>query len=169
MRRLQGKKLRKKHAKKQLKRLLWQRKQPNSRRKKDYKLRVNGYQRRSWLRKKRLMQGELPWSLQVWYQQMMKAKRKKNEEVELWLEIKRKRIRSSNRLMQMQKQTLLLRIKTRLKKVVMKLKLIQQQLLYNQNLKQRHQLKQQQLSKRKKRRKKNLMIGKMPSMMLRID
>ena len=84
-------------------------------------------------------------------------------EVELWLETRRKRIRSNSKL-KLQK-TRQQRIKPRLKMMVtVKLMLIQQPLLFNQNLKQRHRNKQQ-LSRQKRRRKKNLMIGKMPSMM----
>ena len=168
MRRLLGRKPRKRHDKMRLKRLPMPKKQLSSRRRKDYKQRVNGYQRRSWRRKKRPMQGELPWSLQVWYQQMMKVMRKINVEVELWLETRRKRIRSNNKLSK--KQTRQQITKMRLRMVEMaKLMLIPRQLLFNQSLKQRRLIKHKPSKRRKKRRKKNLMIGKMPSMMSRTD
>ena len=68
---------------------------------------------------------------------MMKVVRKRNVEVELWLGTRRKRIRSSNKLSK--KQTRQQRTKMRLKMVKMaKLMLIQQQLPFNQSLKQRH-------------------------------
>ena len=87
-------------------------------------------------------------------------------EVELWLEIKRKRIRSNSKLKQKQTRQQKIRMKHKMV-VLVKMMLIQQQLLFNQNLKQLHQHKQQP-NKLKKRRKKNLKIGKMPSMMLQI-
>ena len=89
-------------------------------------------------------------------------------EVELWLGTRRKRIRSSNKLSK--KQTRQQRTKMRLKMVEMaKLMLIQQQLPFNQSLKQRRLSRQQPSKLKKKRRKKNLMTGKMPLMMLRTD
>ena len=85
-------------------------------------------------------------------------------EVELWLETRRKRIRSNNKLSK--KQTRQQRTKMRLKMVEMaKLMLIQQQLPFNQSLKQQRLSRQQPSKRKRKRRKKNLMTGKMLLMM----
>ena len=98
----------------------------------------------------------------------MKVMRKRNVEVELWLETRRKRIRSNNKLSK--KQTRQQITKMRLRMVEMaKLMLIPRQLLFNQSLKQWRLIKHKPSKRRKKRRKKNLMIGKMPSMMSRTD
>ena len=92
---------------------------------------------------------------------MMKVVRKRNVEVELWLETRRKRIRSNNKLSK--KQTRQQITKMRLRMVEMgKLMLIPRQLLFNLSLKRRRLTRQQPSKRKKKKRKKSLMTGKMP-------